>query len=46
MCPALGECNPICKPVLEDTKHSCYICSECYELEGDHFHIKPGKDNY
>ncbi|PKY34153.1 hypothetical protein RhiirB3_453596 [Rhizophagus irregularis] len=42
-CPALGECNLICKPALEDTKYSCYICSECYELEGGHFHVKPGK---
>jgi hypothetical protein len=42
-CPALGECNPICKPALKDTKHSRYICSECYELKGGHFHVKPGK---
>ncbi|CAB4409047.1 unnamed protein product [Rhizophagus irregularis] len=42
-CPALGECNLICKPALEDTKYSRYICSECYELEGGHFHVKPGK---
>ncbi|RIA92737.1 hypothetical protein C1645_820243 [Glomus cerebriforme] len=41
--PALGECNLICKPALEDTKYSRYICSECYELEGGHFHVKPGK---
>ncbi|PKK59622.1 hypothetical protein RhiirC2_794577 [Rhizophagus irregularis] len=42
-CPALGECNLICKPVLKDTKYSHYICSECYELESGHFHVKPGK---
>ncbi|PKY33084.1 hypothetical protein RhiirB3_451730 [Rhizophagus irregularis] len=42
-CPALEECNPICKPVSKDIKNSRYICSECYELEGGHFHIKPGK---
>ncbi|PKK61624.1 hypothetical protein RhiirC2_791542 [Rhizophagus irregularis] len=42
-CPALGECNLICKPALEDTKYSRYICSECYELEGGYFHVKSGK---
>ncbi|GET55152.1 hypothetical protein GLOIN_2v1761305 [Rhizophagus irregularis DAOM 181602=DAOM 197198] len=42
-CPALEECNPICKSVSEDNKNSRYICSECYELEGGHFHVKPGK---
>ncbi|POG69339.1 hypothetical protein GLOIN_2v1777165 [Rhizophagus irregularis DAOM 181602=DAOM 197198] len=42
-CPALGECNLICKTALKDIKYSRYICSECYELEGGHFHVKPGK---
>ncbi|CAB4428283.1 unnamed protein product [Rhizophagus irregularis] len=42
-CPALGKYNLICKPALEDTKYSRYICSECYELEGGHFHVKPEK---
>ncbi|PKY56056.1 hypothetical protein RhiirA4_476050 [Rhizophagus irregularis] len=39
-----NEYNPICKPVLEDTKYLRYICSECYELEGGYFHVKPEKD--
>ncbi|PKC04709.1 hypothetical protein RhiirA5_421879 [Rhizophagus irregularis] len=42
-CPALEECNPICKPISKDIKSSRYICSECYELKGGHFHIRPGK---
>ena len=42
-CPALGDCNLICEPAFEDIKSSRYICSECYELEGRHFHVKPGK---
>ncbi|GES98715.1 hypothetical protein GLOIN_2v1474502 [Rhizophagus clarus] len=43
--PALKECNPICKSVSKDIKSSCYICSECYELEGRHFHIRPDNKN-
>ncbi|RHZ70785.1 hypothetical protein Glove_267g24 [Diversispora epigaea] len=42
-CNALGECYPICKLAFEDIKNPRYICSECYELEGGHFYVKPGK---
>ncbi|RHZ63303.1 hypothetical protein Glove_330g4 [Diversispora epigaea] len=38
------ECYPICKLAFEDIKNPRYICSECYELEGGHFHVKPGKE--
>ncbi|RHZ71453.1 hypothetical protein Glove_258g56 [Diversispora epigaea] len=42
-CNALGECYPICKLAFEDIKNPRYICLECYELKGDHFHVKPNK---
>ncbi|CAI2191318.1 3210_t:CDS:2 [Funneliformis geosporum] len=37
------DCDLICEPAFEDIKNLRYICSEYYELEGGHFHIKPGK---
>ncbi|PKK56412.1 hypothetical protein RhiirC2_800077 [Rhizophagus irregularis] len=39
-CPTLRKCDPVCISAFKDIKNSYCICSECYELKGDHFHVK------
>ena len=44
-CSALEPCDSICKRALDKIESPRYICCNCYDHEGGHLHIKPGRDD-
>ena len=42
-CSALEPFNSLCERAFDKIKNPRYVCCNCYEHEGGHFHIRPGR---
>ncbi|PKK75454.1 hypothetical protein RhiirC2_708101, partial [Rhizophagus irregularis] len=42
-CSALEPYNSLCERAFDKIKNPRYVCCNCYEHEGGHFHTRPGR---